>query len=79
MSDIPLSDSAAYTQRELGCRAGSLADREPETREYAIYIAVWLICLYAKVYKHFTLELKPQLNAALVVQSHQTMQYFRNT
>lgn len=79
MSDIPLADSAACTQREPGCKAGSLTDREPETSECAIYIAVWLICLYAKVYEQLSLELEPQLSVALVVQSNQTTQYFRNT
>lgn len=79
MSDIPLADSAACTQREPGCKAGSLTDWEPETSECAIYIAVWLICLYAKVYEQLSLELEPQLSVALVVQSNQTTQYFRNT
>lgn len=78
MSDIPLSHSAAFTQRELGCKAGSLTDREPAARECAIYIAVWFICLYGKVYEQFSLELEPQLSVALVTQSNQTAQYFRN-
>lgn len=52
-SDVPLADSTACTQGELGCEVGSLRDSEPETRKRAIYIAVyiavWLICLYGKV------------------------------
>lgn len=79
MPAIPLADSTACAQRELGCEAGSLRDNEPETRECAIYIAVWLICLYAKVYKLLSVELETQLSIAVVAQANQTIQYFRNT
>lgn len=77
-SGVPLADSTACAQGELGCEVGSLGDREPEKRKCAIYIAgftaVWLICLYAKVYKLLSLELEPQLSIAQVAQVDQTIQ-----